>query len=169
VSPSPNLVHSPLRKLILSPVSTSSHRQKPTESSGNRGCYFTFAPKRGKKVLLFLAKKIDFFLETFWSKKAASTQKYIFGIFCKTFLSFFCLPGASHRDQYTHRESRHALPEHCMDPGNTKGGSITVPLTSCFTGLESAVWLLTIFVFICKQTNPNQSNRRSTVQWYFPL
>jgi len=23
--------------------------------------------------------------------------------------------------------------------GNTKGGSITVPLTSCFTGLESAV------------------------------
>jgi hypothetical protein len=35
-------------------------------------------------------------------------------------------------------------------PGNTKGGSITVPLTSCLTGLESAVWLLTIFVFICK-------------------
>jgi hypothetical protein len=29
-------------------------------------------------------------------------------------------------------------------PGNTKGGSITVPLTSCLTGLES------IFVFICK-------------------
>jgi hypothetical protein len=28
-------------------------------------------------------------------------------------------------------------------PGNTKGGSITVPLTSCLTGLESAVWLLT--------------------------
>jgi hypothetical protein len=35
-------------------------------------------------------------------------------------------------------------------PGNTKGGSITVPLTSCLTGLESAVCLLTIFVFICK-------------------
>jgi len=35
-------------------------------------------------------------------------------------------------------------------PGNTKGGSITVPLTSCLTGLESAVWQLTIFVFICK-------------------
>jgi hypothetical protein len=34
--------------------------------------------------------------------------------------------------------------------GNTKGGSITVPLTSCLTGLESAVWQLTIFVFICK-------------------
>ncbi len=32
--------------------------------------------------------------------------------------------------------------------GNTKGGSITVPLTSCLTGLESAVWQLTIFVFI---------------------
>jgi len=24
-------------------------------------------------------------------------------------------------------------------PGNTKGGNITVPLTSCLTGLESAV------------------------------
>jgi hypothetical protein len=34
--------------------------------------------------------------------------------------------------------------------GNTKGGSITVPLTSYLAGLESAVWLLTIFVFICK-------------------
>ncbi len=35
-------------------------------------------------------------------------------------------------------------------PGNTKGGSITVPLTSWLTGLESAVWQLMIFVFICK-------------------
>ncbi len=34
--------------------------------------------------------------------------------------------------------------------GNTKGGSTTVPLTSCLIGLESVVWLLTIFVFICK-------------------
>jgi len=34
--------------------------------------------------------------------------------------------------------------------GNTKGGSITVPLTSCLTDLESAVWQLAIFVFICK-------------------
>ncbi len=28
-------------------------------------------------------------------------------------------------------------------PGSTKGGIITVPLTSCLTGLESAVWQLT--------------------------
>ncbi len=34
--------------------------------------------------------------------------------------------------------------------GNTKGESITVPLTSCLTILESAVCQLTIFVFICK-------------------
>ncbi len=34
--------------------------------------------------------------------------------------------------------------------GNTKGGSITVLFTSCLTGLESAVWQLTIFLFICK-------------------
>jgi hypothetical protein len=37
-----------------------------------------------------------------------------------------------------------------VESGNTKGGSITVPLTSCLTGLESAVWQLTIFIFICK-------------------
>jgi len=35
-------------------------------------------------------------------------------------------------------------------PGNTKGGSIPVPLTSCLTGLELAVKQLTIFIFICK-------------------
>ncbi len=34
--------------------------------------------------------------------------------------------------------------------GDTKGGSIAVPMTSCLTGLESAVCQLTIFVFICK-------------------
>ncbi len=34
--------------------------------------------------------------------------------------------------------------------GNTKGGRITVLLTPCLTGLESAVWQLTIIVFICK-------------------
>ncbi len=37
-----------------------------------------------------------------------------------------------------------------IEPGNTKGESITAPLTSCLTGLESAVCLLAIFVFICK-------------------
>jgi hypothetical protein len=30
--------------------------------------------------------------------------------------------------------------------------------------LELAVWLLTVFFIFAKQTNPNQSNRRSTVQ-----
>jgi hypothetical protein len=63
--------------------------------------------------------------------------------------------------------SSNSLP--CLLPGNTKGGSITVQLTSCLTGLESAVWLLTIFYLLPKQANPNQSNRRSTVQWYFHL
>ncbi len=38
-------------------------------------------------------------------------------------------------------------------------------LKSCSTGLELAVWLLTN----CVPTNPNQPNRRSKVQWYFPL
>ncbi len=35
-------------------------------------------------------------------------------------------------------------------PGNTKGGSITVLLTSCLTDLELVVWVLTSFVLICK-------------------
>jgi hypothetical protein len=47
---------------------------------------------------------------------------------------------------------------------------ITVPLTSCLTGLESALWQLTTdnFLLFAKQTNLNQSNRRSMVEWYFP-
>jgi len=32
-----------------------------------------------------------------------------------------------------------AVDEATVDPGNTKGGSITVPLTSCLTGFESSV------------------------------
>jgi hypothetical protein len=47
--------------------------------------------------------------------------------------------------------------------GNTKGGSITVLLTSCLTGLDSAVSQMTILFLFAKQTNPNQSNRRSMV------
>jgi hypothetical protein len=38
----------------------------------------------------------------------------------------------------------------CVQAGNTKGGCITVPLTSCLAGLESAAWQLTFFVFIWK-------------------
>ncbi len=66
-----------------------------------------------------------------------------------------------------------ALPAHIIlgwksllviTPGNTKGGSINVQLTSCLTGLESAVQKLTILVLFAKQMNPNQSNKRSMVQ-----
>jgi len=55
--------------------------------------------------------------------------------------------------------------EGLVQPGNTKGGSITVPLTSCLTGLESAVGLLTIFVFICKTdySKPVKQEVNSTV------
>ncbi len=31
---------------------------------------------------------------------------------------------------------------------SSKGGSITVPLASCLTGLETAVWQLTIFIYL---------------------
>jgi hypothetical protein len=45
-------------------------------------------------------------------------------------------------------ETRHLWHLKVVISGNIKGGSIAVLLTSCLTGLESAVWLLTIFVFI---------------------
>ncbi len=49
--------------------------------------------------------------------------------------------------------------------GNTKGGSFTLPLASCLTGLESPVWQLTIFVFICKtdSSKPVKQEVNSTV------
>jgi hypothetical protein len=46
--------------------------------------------------------------------------------------------------------------------GNTKGGSISAPLTSCLTGLDMSVFEKKISVAI--QLIPNQSNRRSMVQ-----
>jgi len=46
--------------------------------------------------------------------------------------------------------------------GNTKGGSITVPLTSCLTGLDSAVWQLTFFYL---QNRLIQTSKTGG-QWY---
>jgi len=53
--------------------------------------------------------------------------------------------------------------------GNTKGGSITVPLTSCLTGLESAVWQLTVFVFICKTGSSKQVKQEVNGTVILPL
>ncbi len=52
-----------------------------------------------------------------------------------------------------------------LKTGNTKGGSIIVPLTSCLTGLESDIQKLTIFVFICKidWSKPVKQEVNSTV------
>ncbi len=51
---------------------------------------------------------------------------------------------------------------YCARAGNTNGG---VPLTSCLTGLESAVWLLTIFVFYLQNRliQTSQTGVNSTV------
>jgi hypothetical protein len=51
-----------------------------------------------------------------------------------------------------------------LSTGNTKGGSITVPLTSWLTRLESAVWQLTIFCFYL-QIGLIQ-NSQTGGQWY---
>ncbi len=52
----------------------------------------------------------------------------------------------------------------CEKPGNTKGGSITVPLTSCLTGLELAVSQLTIFAFYLQ--NRLIQTSQTGGQWY---
>ncbi len=51
-----------------------------------------------------------------------------------------------------------------IKPGNTKGGSITVMSTSCLTGLESAVWQLTIFGFYMQ--NRLIQTSQTGGQWY---
>ena len=51
-----------------------------------------------------------------------------------------------------------------MGAGNTKGGSITVPLTSCLTGLDLSVLQIKQKLSVAIQLVPNQSNRRSMVQ-----
>jgi hypothetical protein len=57
--------------------------------------------------------------------------------------------------------------------GNTKGGSITVPLTSCLTGSDWSVLQIKTKIVSCHtaviQLIPNQSNRKSTVQNISPF
>jgi len=58
-----------------------------------------------------------------------------------------------------------------LHPGNTKGGSITVPLTSCLTALESAVGQPTIFICFYLQNRLLQTGQTGG-QWYsdtYPL
>jgi len=49
-----------------------------------------------------------------------------------------------------------------LPAGNTEGGRISVPLTSCLNGLEFTIWQLTIFVFICRLIQTSQTGG----QWY---
>jgi hypothetical protein len=37
----------------------------------------------------------------------------------------------------------------CLPPGNTKGGRITVPLTSCLTGLDLSVLQIKMNIVSC--------------------
>ncbi len=41
----------------------------------------------------------------------------------------------------------------CLRPGNTKGGSITVPLTSCLTGLDQSVLQIKSKIVSCHTAN----------------
>ncbi len=48
--------------------------------------------------------------------------------------------------------------------GNTKGGSITVPLTSCLTGLDLSVLQIKTKIVSCHTADSKPLNRRSMVQ-----
>jgi hypothetical protein len=78
--------------------------------------------------------------------------------------------GAKHKLKFNKPASRCSTNQPQQSPGNTKGGSITVQLTSCLTGLENLLYDNWKFLFLfANQTNPNQSNRRSTVRRNFPF
>jgi hypothetical protein len=56
-----------------------------------------------------------------------------------------------------------------MTPGNTKGGSITVPFTSCLDWFGLVCFAnIKQKLSVVIQLIPNQSNRKSMVQWCFP-
>ena len=62
-----------------------------------------------------------------------------------------------------------AIWSHCSTDNTYSRGRIHVQLTSCLTGLDSVTLLmfkLATDLSVC--SNPNQGNRRSAVQWYFP-
>ncbi len=77
-----------------------------------------------------------------------------------------------------HRHQMYAYVADKMQSSWSKvGGSITVPLTSCLTGLESAVWQLTKFVFYFQnrliqisQTGGQQYSDTSpfSIPWVYP-
>jgi hypothetical protein len=57
------------------------------------------------------------------------------------------------------------LPHHPkVKAGNTKGGSITVPLTSCLTSLDYSVLQIKIKIVGCYTADSKPVNRRSMVQ-----
>ncbi len=53
-------------------------------------------------------------------------------------------------------------------PGNTKGGSITVPLTSCLTGLDQSVLQIKTKNVSCHtaDSKPVKQEVNGTVMWY---
>ncbi len=73
----------------------------------------------------------------------------------------------SHKKVWTYPGStvaEHSAHNSKVNAGNTKGGSITVLLTSSLTGLESAVWQLTISVFYFQ--NRLIQTSQTGGQWY---
>ncbi len=58
----------------------------------------------------------------------------------KKFFKLIIIPNISYKNKlHLNEEVNGTEPPIVVSAGNTKGGSITVPLTSCLTGLESAV------------------------------
>jgi len=55
-----------------------------------------------------------------------------------------------------------------LEAGNTKGGSITVPLTSCLTGLDKSILQITKIVS-CHTADSKPVKQEVNGTGYFPL
>jgi hypothetical protein len=64
----------------------------------------------------------------------------------------------------------HSLEDFSRDkPGNTKGGSITVPLTSCLSGLDKSVLQLKAKIVSCNTADSKPFKQEVNGTVYFPL
>ncbi len=97
-------------------------------------CYKTFHAKGFLKFFLLMNKNYILMLQRLKHSTVSKIKLFLLSKICSVY----------------HFRATYKLIFALHNARNTKGGSIIVRLTSCLTGLESAVWQLTIFIFICK-------------------
>ncbi len=111
-------------------------------------CQIRLGCKYLLKYFSFLHKIINWVVKIFYSLGTLCLK--CCQMLLKLFDEVLCL-GSVYTSDFEPRFVMSRVLSFPLKPGNTKGGSITVLLTSFLTGLESAVWQLTIVVFICQR------------------